>query len=495
MRIYPGRSPYHLYALSNAASLIALISYPIVVEPYLSLTGQGRIWSLGYLFFARLAAYGTIRILRSRPVSQPAVRISSAIAEQARRPNAKEITLWISLSACASVLLLATTSHITQEVAVIPFLWILPLTIYLGTFILAFSGERGYSRQIYSILFFLTTLLYGWALVRGANVGLPLEMELAVFSLALFFGCMICHGELYRLRPHPKYLTSFYLMVSIGGAVGGLLINFVASYLFQGYWELPLGYFLCWSLFIVVAAGTRTSRIPEWRFILNNGMLGSALIISGALAVQFIHADLIGSLGSWRNFYGVVRVQQSGSPGQALYNYRLVHGITVHGFQFPLPDQRALATTYYSPQSGVGLAILHHPKYGANMRVGVLGLGIGTLATFGQPGDVYRFYEINPVVIHLMEGQGGYFSYLKDRRASIEVVSGDARLSLEQELAQGHPQDYDVLVLDVFSSDSIPVHLLDQEAFSLYLQHLQTGGILAINISNRYLNLVPVVWT
>jgi hypothetical protein len=209
----------------------------------------------------------------------------------------------------------------------------------------------------------------------------------------------------------------------------------------------------------------------------------------------FIRADLVSSLGSWRNFYGVVRVRAFDEPGSQTYSYGLIHGITIHGRQFLEADKRDLPTAYFGPQSGIGLAILDFPKRDRGMRVGVLGLGIGTISAYGQPGDVYRFYEINPAVIQLAQGEGGYFSYLKDSRAKVEVVLGDARVSLEQELASGHPQQYDVLALDVFSSDAIPVHLLDEQSFDLYLKHLQPDGVLAVHITNSYLDLVPVVWT
>jgi hypothetical protein len=503
-RAYPGRTAYRLYALSNAGSLLALVSYPVLVEPNLTLSRQGWIWSLGFAVYAGLAAYGAVKALHARraPDAEASSATTgptllnysdrSASADPPPRASAGDYLLWIALSACASILLLATTNHITQEVAVIPFLWVLPLTIYLLTFILAFSDERWYRRQLYLILFFVVTILYAWAMPQG-SLNIPLKLYL--FSLVLFFGCMVCHGELYRLRPHPDHLTSFYLMVSVGGAIGGILINFVAPYVFKGFWELPLGYLLCWLLFLVVSLRSDALRRSRWAFVANTVLLFSALAISGIRAILFIRADLTGSLGSWRNFYGVVRVLQFDKPGSPAYSYGLIHGITIHGRQFLEADKRDLPTAYFGPRSGIGLALQNFPKRGGGMRVGVLGLGIGTISAYGRPGDVYRFYEINPTVIQLAEGQGGYFSYLKDSRARVEVILGDARLSLEEELVGGRTQQYDVLALDVFSSDAIPVHLLDEESFDLYLKHLQPEGILAVHITNSYLDLVPVVWT
>ncbi len=490
-RAYPERTAYRLYALSNIGSLIGLVTYPVLVEPYLTLTWQGRIWSLGFIVFAGLAIYGAIRSFRAGSVARTANE--PAAQDSGTKPTARDYILWILLAATASILLLATTSHITQEVAVIPFLWVLPLTIYLLSFVLAFSGERWYSRQFYLVLFFAATMLYAWAMTQSGNLNIPLGI--GIFSLALFAACMVCHGELYRLRPHPSHLTAFYLMVSVGGAVGGILVNFVAPYVFKGYWELPLGITLCWLLFIVVTLVAPSPRRSRLLFMTNTVLLFSALMITAAQSYQSIQADANNFVGSWRNFYGVVRVQEYGADGWSTHSYGLVHGITLHGKQYLAPEKRALPTIYYSPKSGAGLAIINYPRPAEGMRVGVLGLGIGTLSTYGQPGDVYRFYEINPAVIQLAEGEGGYFTYLQDSAAKIEIVPGDARLSLERELADGAPQNYDILVLDVFSSDSIPVHLLDKESFEIYFQHLKPDGILALHITNRYLDLVPVVWT
>lgn len=237
-RKFPEKTAYRLYALSNTGSLLGLVTYPVLIEPYLTLAWQGRLWSLVYIIYAGLAAYGTVKSLLAKPDSDLGQVVIEKIA--GHRPVIKEIILWIALAATASILLLATTSHITQEVAVIPFLWVLPLTIYLLTFILSFSGERWYSRQAFLILFFAATLLYAWVLTQSGTMNIPLQV--VIFTGVLFVACMICHGELYRLRPHPEYLTLFYLIVSVGGATGGILINFVAPFIFKGFWELPLGY-------------------------------------------------------------------------------------------------------------------------------------------------------------------------------------------------------------------------------------------------------------
>jgi len=487
-RAFPEKTAYRLYALSNLGSLLGLVTYPVLIEPYLTLAWQGRVWSLMYLVYAGLTVYGvtkSLRLPRSDPVtSAPGIRSSL---------SAKDYVLWIALAMTASILLLATTSQITQEVAVIPFLWVLPLTIYLLSFILAFSGERWYSRQVFLVIFYIATLLVGWALGRSDALGIP--AQIGIYSLGLFSACMVCHGELYRLRPDPVHLTRFYLMVSVGGALGGIFINFVAPFIFKGYWELSLGYTLCWLLFLAVTFVVATVMRRRWVYILNSVLLLSMVLVSGTRSYQQIRADLGNDLFIQRNYYGVVRVRELDATNLSAQRYALVHGVTIHGCQFLSEQKRDLPTAYFGETGGGGLALLNHPRRSQGMRVGVLGLGIGTLAAYGQPGDVYRFYEINPLVIELAEGQGGYFSYLFDSQAQVEIVQGDARLSLENELASGGSQNYDVLLLDVFSSDSIPVHLLDAESFDLYLQHLSLDGLLAVHISNRHLDLVPVVWT
>ena len=490
-RNFPERTAYRLYALSNVGSLLGLVTYPVLVEPYLTLAWQGKIWSLMYLAYAGLAGYGAVQSLLKKKSSEPELARSGV--DLGPKLTARDYSLWIILAATASILLLATTSQITQEIAVIPFLWVLPLTIYLLSFILAFSGEHWYSRQVYLVIFFVATLLVGWAL--GRTDSLSISVQIGIYSLGLFAACMVCHGELYRLRPHPAHLTRFYLLVSVGGAFGGIFINFAAPFIFKGYWELPLGYTLCWILFLAVTFITIISVQRRWVFIMNSVMLLSMVLVSAARSFQQIQADLGNDLFIMRNYYGVIRVRELDDGNPLTKRYALVHGVTIHGYQFLSALKSDIPTAYFGETSGGGLAILNDPQRGLGMRVGILGLGIGTLASYGQTGDVYKFYEINPIVIDLAKGSGGYFSYVSGSHAQIEVVPGDARLSLENELAASGSQNFDVLILDVFSSDSIPMHLLDVEAFDLYLKHLRADGILAVNISNRHLNLVPVIWT
>ena len=493
--LYPGRSPYRLYALSNLASLLGLLCYPFLFEPLLSVTTQARWWALGYGLYIVSACVLAWRFMRS-PLASPAQTApstasnpTSGMAPAAPRWHTR--LLWALLPAIASLLLLATTNQITQEIAVIPFLWILPLTLYLLSFILCFESDRWYGRGRFTLVLILTVAAYGLTLSRGPL--LELKIQIAAYCLLFFVCCMICHGELARLRPAPRYLTSFYLTVSVGGALGGLFVNLAAPMLFVYYWELPLGLALCFTVFLVLTLLLRQGR----RWITTGLMVvlqAVALCVVVTLEFQNVRAIQSNSLWMARNFYGVLRVKEFYLGDEGEQAYELFHGITLHGLQFTDPSKRSLPTTYYWEGSGAGLAFTHYPNRSNGMKVGVLGLGVGTLAAYGRSGDNIRFYEINPLVIQLAQGEGGYFTYLHDSAAHIEIILGDARLSLERELEQSGSQGYDLLVLDTFNSDSIPIHLLTRQAFTLYLEHLKPDGILAVHVSNRVLDLEKVVY-
>ncbi|HNM37760.1 MAG TPA: fused MFS/spermidine synthase, partial [Anaerolineales bacterium] len=344
--------------------------------------------------------------------------------------------------------------------------------------ILSFSNARWYDRRIYALLFSFASIGMLWVLLQAGELNVLLQI--VVYNVLLFLACMICHGELYRLRPDAGHLTSFYLMVSVGGAVGGLFVNLVAPFIFTGYWEFYLAWLLTIVLLVVMLFPRFSARVDlQSRSMSLAFIFGIVLLALGLNPYQ-------NALFAERNFYGVIRVRAYDSNSLAM-----IHGATVHGIQ--ILQERDRPTTYYVEESGVGLLLRNHPKRG-NMNVGVLGLGIGTVATYGMPGDNYRFYEINPVVVRLAEGEGDYFSFLSDSQAKVTVIEGDARISLEKELADEAILPFDVLVLDTFSSDSIPVHLVTREAFSLYIQHLTPDGVIAAHISNRHLDLQPVFW-
>jgi len=306
-------------------------------------------------------------------------------------------------------------------------------------------------------------------------------LQISAYGVLLFLAAMICHGELYRLRPRAGHLTSFYLMVSFGGAAGGIFVNLIAPFLFTGYWEFYLAWLVTIILLIVMLLPRIADNVNIQSRVLGLSIITAVIVLSASMN-QFQSALFVE-----RNFYGVIRVK-----GNDDNSFAMIHGMTVHGIQFM--DDRARPTTYYAENSGVGIMLRNHPKNGKGMRVGVLGLGIGTLAAFAQNGDYYRFYEINPVVVRLAEGEGGYFSFLNDSKGDMDIVTGDARISLEQESSRGERQNFDVLVLDTFSSDSIPVHLVTKEAFELYLAHLASNGVIAAHVSNRHLDLQPVFW-
>ena len=486
-RARPGRSPYALYAFSNVGSLLGLLTYPVFVEPNLGLATQGWVWSLGFGLFILLTGYGALRSLRSKAARDPG---PAPVIEAGPRPGRGVQAMWLALSAAASLMMLATTGHITQEVAVIPFLWVLPLSLYLLTFIIAFSDERWYFRRATWIVFYVSTLFFAFALVRGPRLGVPLQ--LLIYLATLFFAALISHSELYRLRPHPAYLTRFYLMVSVGGALGGIFVSLVAPLIFNGFWELSLSLLFTWGLIVVLRSREASEQVKAFFHRHRLKLAGVGVVLLALTGTAFSLASQ-NTFFAERNFYGVVRVDQITDDGGRTV-YRMVHGITVHGLQYQDPASSRKPTAYFTETSGVGLAILNHPRRGQGMRVGVIGMGIGVLASYAQEGDVYRFYEINPAAIRLAKGEGGYFTFLSGSPATIEVLAGDARISMERELENGQSQQYDLLVLDAFSSDSIPVHLIDSEAFDLYLKHLAPDGLLALHITNNYLDLRPVVW-
>ena len=481
-RVFPEKSYARLYAISNAGSLLGLLAYPVIIEPALTLRSQGWVWTVAFCLFAFLA--GAIGLRKTNSDRIPSTNSTPDSPTEKTTPSLR--VLWIALSATASMFLISVTNQVSQEVAVIPFLWIIPLAIYLLSFILAFSDARWYHSRLFAILLLLASGAMIWSMANAGSLNILLQV--GFYCLLLFLGCMVCNGELYRLRPSADHLTSFYLMISVGGAVGGIFVNLVAPFIFTGYWEFYLAWFL--SLAVVVPI-----FLPRWfaRQDLQAALFASVFLVS-VLVFMFGLDRYRNSLFVQRNFYGVLRVLPWHFPASGQSGYTMINGVTVHGIQYASNELRDKPTAYYVEDSGVALFLLNHPRRGLGLNVGVLGLGTGTLAIYGEAGDTYRMYEINPVVIDLAEGKGGYFSFLNDSRAKVTVIEGDARISMERELAAGQPQNFDVLVLDTFSSDSIPVHLVTKEAFALYLQHLKPDGVIVAHISNRHLDLRPIFW-
>jgi hypothetical protein len=483
----PGVSPYRLYAVSNAGSLLALASYPLLVEPMLRLRMQADVWSALFVAFAFLCGACAVFLWRAKRPEAASLQPTAATAA-AQRPGLTARAFWLALPACGSALLLAVTNEMCSDVGVVPFLWILPLALYLLSFILCFESDRLYRRAIFWPLLVVAGGVAIALLFGGVNV--PIVLQVSGYSFVLFISCMVCHGELSRLKPDPRLLTSYYLTMSAGGAVGGVLVGLVAPVIFSGYFELHVALGACFVLTALIF-WREEMRTPHWRRRWAFPLVGVAtvlfpiLVVSG-LAIQ-TRTEFEGTLSASRNFYGVLTVTEYAPDDPDLHFYSLYHGRILHGNQYASGALHLEPTTYYGDPSGVSLAVRYACE-GATPKVGVVGLGTGTMAAFGRPGATYRFYEINPAVLKLATSR---FTYLADSRAKCEVVMGDARLSMERE----QPQGYDVIVLDAFSSDAIPVHLLTAEAFDLYVnKHLKpTTGVLAVHISNRYLDLEPVV--
>jgi spermidine synthase len=590
-RARPGTSPYRLYALSNVGSLLALVSYPFFFETQFTRKTQAGLWAWGLVAYVLCCGFCALRLWKSEglklksgiqtpesdaaapstlstPTPQhsttpllhhsptPPIHQSTNPIIHQSPPASPPLThlLWLLLPACASVLLLATTNKLCQDVAVIPFLWVAPLALYLLSFIICFDSPRWYVRFPFTLALIAALGGLCWTLFNGSD--LALSKQVAIYCGGLFICCMVCHGELYRLKPDPRHLTGYYLMIAAGGALGGLLVAVAAPLLFTDYYELHWGLFLCGLLFLLVCATVRSgspgSDVPslkwnEWRWLACTLALlvfggldrllawlpahartipkgystGLRIALWGLLALgvafwiarrkfrSFQHWRLLTcawlSLGTlalgailWkqahdtgnervyrsRNFYGVLTVYEHEKKDPSSHHFLLQHGRITHGLQFVDPAQAMLPVSYYGEESGIGLGVAALPA--GPRRIGVVGLGTGTMAAFGRAGDYLRFYEINPQVQAVATS---WFSYLPQCAATVEVAAGDARLSLERE----PPQHFDLLVLDAFSGDAIPVHLLTKEAFEVYQRHLNTNGIIAVHISNHYLDLEPVV--
>ena len=487
-RRFHGAMPYRLYALSNAGSMFALISYPVLFEPTFTTHQQSGMWSWSFGVFIVLCAFTAIKSNQSvaNILRKPEAELDAA-GQAVVAPTGKTYLMWLLLPAVASVLLLAITNHLSQNVAAIPFLWVLPLSIYLLSFILCFEGEGWYRRNPYLQLLAVALGSMAYAVSVDMTSNVPIKVMIPLFAMGLFTCCMVLHGELARLKPDPKYLTHFYLMMSAGGALGGLLVALLAPHFLNALYEMPVGLVFCAALVAyVLRQDVELKWIRRWPGVVVSAVL--TLALAGYVGWQ-IKQMVSGSRVLVRNFYGGLKVKDSGDPDSLEATRTLTHGTINHGEEYLNIARRDLPTTYYGPNTGVGLAIREKQQAGA-VRIGVIGLGTGTTAAYGRLGDYIRYYEINPLVLELARKE---FFFLADCKAKLDVAMGDARLSLEQELKDGHPQNFDVLAVDAFSSDSIPVHLLTKEAMDLYFRHLRPDGILAVHISNRYLNLQPVL--
>lgn len=539
-----GARTYRLYSISNLGSFLGLLTFPLLLEPLLRLKIQGILWSVLFILFCAGCAWCAWAAGRLHPQTG---------TPQQKTQDGSEVKipllsflLWFLLAACASSLLLATTNQLCQEIISLPLLWALPLVLYLLSFILCFDHPRWYRREIFHPLFAIGVFVLCAAMVYAQRT-----VQLIVLPLLLFVACMICHGELVRSKPPVQRLTAFYLAVSAGGAFGGIFVAIVAPQIFRFFTEFQLSLSACAILLLVcllldekswiynrafwlpcaIAVGCVSTAaaigdwIPAFGSLLQStqfyawAFLASVLLLSGAyiertalargrgfrfvqsfvglvavLAFLFLYASDKPETGLFlgeRNFYGALRIFELQQGGKALF-----HAHTLHGAQLNPPYDR-LPMAYYGPESGIGLLLRNHPRRSTsapNLRVGIVGLGAGTLAAYGQSGDYFRYYEINPQVVDLSRGPQPVFTYVRDSAAKVDTQLGDARLILQQEAAHGNLQQFDVLVLDAFSGDAVPVHLLTREAFDTYAQHLRNdNAIIALHLSSRHINLLPVV--
>lgn len=551
----PAKSPYRLYALSNAGSLLALLGYPFLFERYLSRHEQATFWSIGLGVFALFCGWCGLRVWRCAAATglSPSLLNAENVADV---PASRfwDRALWFSLAAVGSMLLLATTNKLCQDLAVIPFLWVLPLSLYLLSFILCFDHPRWYSRGLFAGLFGLGIFVDVYLLSAGHSARLP--QQIVGYTATLFAACMLCHGELFRLRPATRELTRFYLHIAAGGACGAFIVAILGPLVFDRFVELQLGLWLLSYLIMALAfrhrsralamgvgAGAvlatvlvpvlkatakrdsgsfetffdqleayysenwgfiaffiaafllgivgRRGWVREWQFRTGNFLMLFSFGL-GVLLVVEVRKESESAVATSRNFYGVLKIFEHNATDEKTHYFSLVNGVTSHGLQFVAEPQASWPTTYYGEESGVGVALdyfARDPRHPPR-SIGLVGLGVGTVASYGHAGEKVRIYEINPRVEQIARNQ---FTYLKHAEADVTVVMGDARLSMERELANHESQQFDVLALDAFSSDAIPVHLLTREALAVYFQHLKPNGILAVHTSNRYLKLEPVV--
>lgn len=480
MRRTGSEPPYWLFAWSNAGSLLALLSFPLLLEPAFTSRTLAMGWSALFVGFCVLCI-GIAYLNSKQPLSEAAASSEAVDKARASAPTVGRMVLWALLSACASGLLVSVSANLSANVAPIPLLWVVPLALYLLTFILAFSHHRIYHPTWYFPLVALS--LGGLAYLYTQRLeNWPIQYVVPAYLASLFVICMACHGELVMRRPAGAYLTRFYLLVSLGGVLGGAFVGLIAPNIFDTYVELPLLLVLIAELYVMLQWYRRGSL--RTLLLIRVVMVLGVLMLMGELLRSELE-DRRQSVLVRRNFYGVLSVQDDPISYELARRY-LIHGTISHGYQYLHEELRRVPSSYFSKHSGVGLALTALQSQGP-VRMGVVGLGVGVLSGYVRKGDYARLYEINPQVLELADS---HFTFLPEARKAgdVEVLLGDARLTLERQ----PPQGFDLLAIDAFSSDAIPTHLLTREAFELYFKHLQPDGVLAVHISNRYIDLVPV---
>ncbi len=528
---FVGATPYRLFAVSNAGSLLALLAYPFVVEPWLSLKVQTVCWQFGYALFVLLCGACAWQVRRA-PVPSLVAGATSREQEASAtaRPAIFDAVLVLALAACGSAMLLATTNQLCQDIAALPFLLILPLCLYLLSFVICFDNPRWYQRGWVAVFLALAfwgavtllrhnaelnpfvlqdTRVGSWlarhSALRGA-AWLKLEisaltLQVAGYAAALLAACLVCHGELARLKPHPSRLTLFYVLVACGGVLGGGFVALGAPLLFSAFWEFSLGLVCVTLLFGICVLRDALRARPRFRSSEGRKLLGLAAsatvgtVLLGGQLSRRVKAVTASVVEMKRNFYGTLRVVDVDAHDPQLHRRTLMHGEILHGAQFQATERRGLPTSYYGLDSAFALAAMFHPTRlaGRPLRLGVVGLGTGTTAVYASAGDLLHYYEINPDVVDIAERRFDFLRAARARGARVVLSVGDARVVMEQELGRGRASRFDVLAIDAFSSDAIPMHLLTRECFRVYWRHLKPDGVLAVHISNRYIDLAPVV--
>ena len=473
---------YRLYAVSNLGSMLALLFYPFLIEPFATLSAQAWIWSAGFIVYAAmclLTAWPTTRLSHWQSEPKPS-------ESETFRPSA--VCLWFMLACVASVILLATTNLMCQEIASVPFLWILPLAAYLLSFIICFEQPRLYHRAIFLPLLCVSIVL-GIGVVQS-HLYVSILLQITVMTSVCFFVSMVCHGELERLKPPPAKLTTFYLTIAIGGAVGGIFTALLAPFAFDHFIEFQLAIIGC------LALATLQVYRTAGRSVLLLALFGCGLTASVTMASLMLQTsstlekDTL--ITRQRNEYGVVMVTEDES-----YR-RFVSGNVDHGGQNRAHEIAFEPSGYYTENSGVGIAFRRMREFkqtqgeASGINACVVGMGIGAMLSWCEPEDHFSFYELNPAVEEIAET---HFSYLERYRPQTDVYIGDGRILLQRQLEQTGGNQFDLLFVDAFSSDAIPQHLITSQCVDIYLKQLRADGMLVFHITNRFVDLRPVIAT
>ena len=505
--LFPTKSPYPLYAISNTGSLLAIVAYPFILEPLASTKTLAQFWTLFFLLTCLLLIASSVLIFRVAKKENIMLTKSSVKLKRKSNspPDRKTYIGWLLLAAASSFTLLSTTNILTQSVAPLPFLWLLPLGIYLVTFSASFQQLR----PVNSTLFALCSLILApFCFLFTITIVPNFILTVSLFSVFLFCSFMVYHTGLYLKRPHPKHLEKFYLTIALGSALGSALVAIAAPLLLPGLWEFQISLLITLIVSLFSLNKYRFPSVAQLNtiasFDFHHGiktklkamiviviLLGSSALFLFFIRLAFQNKNAKHTLTSLRSFYGLVSVKESASKSGKIR--LLLHGRINHGLQYTEPTKAQASTSYYGLESGAGVALKKYREINKQdsekIRMGVIGLGVGTLAIYGQNRDDIRFFEINPDVEYLARK---YFTYLNNSLAATDVVIGDGRLLLEAEEQKG-ADPYDVLVLDAFSDDAIPVHVITKEAFMVYKSRLKKNGIIVANISNSYLDLTPVI--